>query len=122
SIRLPPLRERRDDIPLLIDYFLKEFTTSHGKAVTAVTPAVRKVLMGYSWPGNVRELKNVIASMVVMDADGVLDVGDLTEDLQPAGSSGKSDGHAGVDALVGKSLEEIERHYITETLKLTGGN
>ncbi|MGP0068293.1 MAG: helix-turn-helix domain-containing protein, partial [Isosphaeraceae bacterium] len=77
---------------------------------------------GYSWPGNVRELRNVIESMVVMDADGLLDVDDLTEDLQQVASSGKSDGHGGVDALVGKSLEEIERHYIVETLRLTNGN
>src|SRR5262249_20802904 len=74
SIKLPPLRERRDDIPLLIEYFLKEFSTSHAKVITAITPAVRKVLLGYAWPGNVRELRNVIESMVVMDADGVLDV------------------------------------------------
>ncbi len=122
SVKLPPLRERRDDIPLLIDYFLKEFSTSHGKMIATLTPAVRKVLMGYSWPGNVRELRNVIESMVVMDADGLLDVDDLTEDLQQVASSGKSDGHGGVDALVGKSLEEIERHYIVETLRLTNGN
>jgi two-component system response regulator HydG len=73
-------------------------------------------------PGNVRELRNVIESMVVMDADGVLDVDDLTEDLQQAASSGKSNGHVGVDSLVGKSLEEIERHYIAETLDLADGN
>ena len=74
--------------------------------------------MGYSWPGNVRELRNTIESMIVIDADGVLDLDDLTEDLQQAASSGKSDGHAGVDLLVGKSLEEIEKHYIIETLEL----
>ncbi len=64
------MRERRDDIPLLIEHFLKEFAASHGKTITAITPAVRKVLMAYSWPGNVRELKNTIESMVVIDADG----------------------------------------------------
>jgi two-component system response regulator HydG len=122
SVKLPPLRERRDDMPLLIDYFLKEFATAHGKAIRAVTPAVRKILLGYSWPGNVRELRNVIESMVVMDADGVLDTDDLTEELQQSASAGKGDGYSGVDTLVGKSLEEIERHYILETLKLTSGN
>jgi two-component system, NtrC family, response regulator HydG len=122
SVKLPPLRERRDDMPLLIDYFLKESATAHGKAIRAVTPAVRKILLGYSWPGNVRELRNVIESMVVMDADGVLDTDDLTEELQQSASGGKGDGYSGVDTLVGKSLEEIERHYILETLKLTSGN
>ncbi len=122
SVKLPPLRERRDDIPLLIDYFLREFATAHGKTVRGVTPGVRKVLLGYSWPGNVRELRNVIESMVVMDSDGVLDADDLTEDLQQAAAGGKGDGPGGVDTLVGKSLEEIERHYIVTTLDLTRGN
>jgi len=122
SIKLPPLREHRDDLPLLIDYFLKEFSTAHGKSVTAISPAVRKALMGYSWPGNVRELRNVIESMVVMDADGVLDVDDLTEDLQQAASAGRTEADAGVDSLIGRSLENVERHYLAETLKLTGGN
>jgi two-component system response regulator HydG len=122
SVKLPPLRERRDDIHLLIEHFLKEFTASHAKAVTAITPAVRKVLMAYSWPGNVRELRNTIESMIVIDADGQLDLDDLTEDLQALTASGRGDGPAGVDSLVGKSLEEIEQHYLVETLKRTGGN
>ncbi len=122
SVKLPPLRERRDDIPLLIDYFLKEFSAAHGKVVRGMTPAVRKVLLGYSWPGNVRELRNVLESMVVMDGDGTLDSDDLTEDLQHAAATGKADGPSGVDGLVGKSLEDIERYYILETLKLTSGN
>ena len=71
------------------------------RPITAITPAVRKVLMAYSWPGNVRELKNTIESMVVIDVDGRLDLDDLTEDLQAATSSGRSDGAGGVDSLVG---------------------
>jgi two-component system response regulator HydG len=122
SVKLPPLRERRDDIPLLLDHFLKEFSASHAKTITVVTPAVRKVLMAYSWPGNVRELKNTIESMIVIDIDGRLDLDDLTEDLQAITSSGRSDGPGGVDFLVGKSLQEIEKHYIIETLKRTSGN
>ena len=78
--------------------------------------------MGYAWPGNVRELRNVIESMVVMDADGVIDVDDLTEDLQQAASSGKSDGHAGVDALVGKSLERSSDTTSPRPSSSTNGN
>jgi two-component system, NtrC family, response regulator HydG len=122
SVKLPPLRERREDIPLLIEHFLKEFTASHGKTITAIAPAVRKVLMAYSWPGNVRELRNTIESMIVVDADGQLDLEDLTEDLQALTSSARNEGPAGVDSLVGKSLEEIEKHYIIESLKRTDGN
>jgi two-component system response regulator HydG len=122
SIKLPPLRQRREDIPLLIDHFLKDFNASHAKSITLITPAVRKVLMAYSWPGNVRELKNTIESMVVIDSDGVIDLDDLTEDLQAATSTTKSEGVAGVDSLVGRSFEEIEKHYILATLQLTNGN
>ncbi|MFO0890803.1 MAG: sigma-54 dependent transcriptional regulator [Isosphaeraceae bacterium] len=123
SVKLPPLRERREDIDLLVDHFLKEFTASHGKKITSITPAARKVLRQYSWPGNVRELRNVVESMVVIDHDGVLDVDDLTEDLQSASAAvPSSNGNARADALVGKPIDEIEKYYITETLKLTGGN
>jgi two-component system, NtrC family, response regulator HydG len=122
SIKLAPLRERRDDIPLLIEHFLRELGASHGKPIVAMTPAVRKVLMSYSWPGNVRELKNTIESMIVIDVDGRLDLDDLTEDLQSATASGASDSAGGVDSLVGKSIEEIQKHYIALTLKLTSGN
>jgi two-component system response regulator HydG len=123
TIKLPPLRERREDIDLLIDQFLKEFTTSHDKKIGAVTHTARKVLRQYSWPGNVRELKNVIESMVVIDSDGVLDVDDLTEDLLAASASAPpGDKPATIDFLVGKTIEEIERYYITESLKLTRGN
>jgi two-component system response regulator HydG len=122
SVKLPPLRERRDDIPLLIEHFLKGLSASHGKPVASMTPAVRKVLMSYSWPGNVRELKNTIESMVVIDIDGRLDLDDLTEDLQSASVSDRSEGASGVDSLVGKPFEEIEKHYIAENLKLTNGN
>jgi two-component system response regulator HydG len=120
SIKLPSLRSRREDIPLLFDYFLKEFSATHGKRIASLSPAARKALMAYNWPGNVRELRNTIESMVVMDSDGVLDVDDLTEDLQAA-TLPAADG-AGGSHLVGQTLDEIEKFYILETLKLTDGN
>jgi two-component system response regulator HydG len=121
SVRLPPLRERREDIPLLADYFLRQFAASHGKAVTAISPAVRKVFASYAWPGNVRELKNTIESMVVIDLDGTLDLDDLTEDLQSA-SATTAEGATPGGTLVGRTMDDIERYYLLETLKLTGGN
>jgi len=122
SVKLPPLRERREDMDLLIDHFLKEFTTSHDRKISSITPAVRKLLRQYSWPGNVRELKNVIESMVVIDTDGVLDVDDLTEDIQAATITAPGERPAATDILLGKPLEAIEKHFIVETLKLSGGN
>ncbi|HEV3167785.1 MAG TPA: sigma-54 dependent transcriptional regulator [Isosphaeraceae bacterium] len=121
SIRLPPLRSRREDIPLLMDHFLKEFTALHSKPIKTISPAVRKAFMAYGWPGNVRELKNTIESMVVMDSDGVLDVDDLTEDLQAASpQSGEAVSTAA--QLVGRPIDEIEKFYILETLRVTNGN
>ncbi len=121
SVKLPPLRERREDIPLLIEFFLKEFTTSHAKTITTVTPAARKALLAYSWPGNVRELKNSLESMVVMDSDGILDIDDLTEDIEAVAPL-VVDGPGVASQLVGRSLEEIEKYYIAETLRMTSGN
>jgi two-component system response regulator HydG len=118
SIKLPPLRQRREDIPLLIEHFLKQFAASHGKPLPTITPAVRKKLVAYDWPGNVRELKNAIESMVVIDSDGLIDSDDLTEEIQES----SADAPTGQDQLLGRPLDDIERFYILETLKNTGGN
>jgi two-component system response regulator HydG len=121
SVKLPPLRSRREDIPLLIDFFLKEFSKVHDKPVTSISPAARKALMAYAWPGNVRELKNTIESMVVIDYDGILDLDDLSEDIQAAAPA-PIEPEAGSPHLVGRKLDDIEKYFIAETLKLTGGN
>ena len=121
TIKLPPLRERREDIPLLLDRFVREFSDQYGKPVPAITPEARKALMGYHWPGNVRQLRNVVESMIVIDIDGTLGLDDLTdEDLQA--SAGVTQRASGDAHLVGHSMDEIEAHYIAETLKLTDGN
>ena len=71
TLMLPPLRERRADIPLLAAHFLKEANSKHGKNVVGIAEPVRQALASYDWPGNVRELRNLIESMVVMDMDGI---------------------------------------------------
>src|SRR5262249_18262595 len=78
-VRLPPLRERREDVPLLIDHFLKEFSGRDGRSVGRVAEPLRRAMAAYDWPGNVRELRNTIESMVVQDVDGVLDLDDLAD-------------------------------------------
>ena len=122
TIRLPTLKQRSQDIPILIDYFIKQFASAHGKQIRGVSPAARRKLLTYDWPGNVRQLRNVVESMVVVDYDGLLDADDLPEELagpkeQPGETATDSLSH-----LVGKPLEEIEKLYITETLRLAGGN
>ena len=68
TITIPPLRERRQDIPLLLHYFLKQSCERHGKVLSELEPEAQQVLMSYSWPGNVRELRNAIERMVVLSS------------------------------------------------------
>ncbi len=122
TIRLPSLRERSQDVPILIDHFIRLFARKNGKQVKGVSPPARRKLLTYDWPGNVRQLRNVVESMVVVDYDGLLDVDDLPEELadpvEPAGEPAAMS----LSGLVGKSLEDLERLFITETLRATGGN
>jgi two-component system response regulator HydG len=125
TIAIPSLRDRAGDIPLLIEHFVKQFAKRHSKMIKGVSLAARTKLGAFPWPGNVRQLRNVIESMVVVDCDETLDVDDLPLELEPAGAAAAPDqaeGATGIAALVGRPLEEVERIFITETLKLTGGN
>src|SRR5262249_2151597 len=81
TISLPRLVDRAQDIPLLIEHFLRQFARRHHKQIKSMSPAARLKLMTYNWPGNVRELRNTIESMVVVDFDGVLDMDDLPLEL-----------------------------------------
>jgi two-component system response regulator HydG len=124
TVTLPPLRERTQDIPLLIEHFIQLHAARHHKTIRSITTAARRKLMTYNWPGNVRQLKNAIESMVVVDYDEVLDVDDLPPELaggdaSPAAAASDGDG---LNDLIGRPLEEIEKLFIAETLKATGGN
>jgi two-component system response regulator HydG len=125
TVAIPPLRDRSGDIPLLIEHFVKQFAKRHGKTIKGISLPARVKLGSYPWPGNVRQLRNVVESMVVVDCDETLDVDDLPLELEPdlpTAIVGPVDMNAGLAALVGKPLDEVERIFITETLKLTGGN
>ncbi|MEX0586246.1 MAG: sigma-54 dependent transcriptional regulator [Pirellulales bacterium] len=123
TIKLPRLVDRREDIPLLLDYFLKEHAKRHQKTIRGISTAARRRLLAYEWPGNVRQLRNVIESMVVVDFDEVLDLDDLPDELAPAtGESASAAGQDGLHELIGKSLSDLESLFIAETLKVTGGN
>ncbi len=122
TITLPELVERSQDIPLLIEHFIKQSAKKHGKAISSMSTAARRKLLAFNWPGNVRQLKNVIESMVVVDYDEVLDVDDLPPELADAAEPGKQSRAVGLASLVGNPISEIERRFIGETLKATGGN
>ena len=122
TIRLPTLLQRSPDVPILIDYFLKQFAAEHGKQVKGMSAAARRKILAYDWPGNVRQLRNVVESMVVVDYDGLLDVDDLPEELSDPAEAVGEPSAASLAALVGKPLQELEALFIAETLRVTGGN
>ncbi|HPE88083.1 MAG TPA: sigma-54 dependent transcriptional regulator [Spirochaetia bacterium] len=116
NIHVPPLRERKDDIPLLAGAFLREFAEDNGKAVEGFDPKARAALYAYAWPGNVRELRNCIESAVVMASGGLVTL----DDLPPGVSTSASDSDIRVPP--GSSLADAERILIRETLAAQGGN
>jgi two-component system response regulator HydG len=124
TVRLPPLRERKEDIPQLGAHFLKECAKKHGKTVDRIAGTLWKAFEAYDWPGNVRELRNLIDSMVVLDADGELTLDDLPEDagIRPSGLPGSSTASVGSDYFIGRPIAEVERHYMEKALELTKGN
>jgi two-component system response regulator AtoC len=119
-IHLPPLRERREDLPLLVEHFLAKYNKAFQRTLQGFTPAALTALSQYHWPGNVRELENVIERLVAISPRPVLDVEDLQLDLGNVRSS--------TDPLVpsGTSLrrakEAFERHYILQALEKNNWN
>lgn len=122
TINLPPLRERREDIPLLVAAFLKEYSQRYGRPVTSISSDVRRALTAYDWPGNVRELRGVIESMVALDRDGVLGLDDLPDSSPLKAMPAEAALGAGNSSLIGRPFEEIEKYYIQKTLEMTNGN
>lgn len=125
KIELPPLRERRGDIPLLTDHFLKEFSTQYDKPFEGVSRAARRALMSYDWPGNIRQLRNAAERMLVLDTDGSLDLDDLPEEIVPLvgpeGDASYTSDRSGADFLIGRPFSEVERYYIERALDLADG-
>jgi two-component system, NtrC family, response regulator GlrR len=113
-IHLPPLRDRREDIPLLVDQFLRQFNRELGRAITAFTPQAIDRLKGHAWPGNVRELENRVKQAMVMAKENVIDVEAL--DLYPGGAAG-----AAIPSFK-KAKEEFVRAYLVRCLQLVKGN
>ncbi len=113
-IRIPPLRERKDDIPLLVEYFLGKCAAKMNKQIKNVTPQALKRIMVYSWPGNVRELENVIECAVVMARDDV-----INEDMLVITNS-KMDENTFLPFK--ESKNDFERNYLMELMKISKGN
>ena len=116
EIHIPPLRERREDIPLLAEHFVERIAHELGKEVDGISENGLKVLMDYDWPGNVRELENAIERAIVTCHGRVLTEADFS--TLARGSNGK----AGWTVPGDVSLDELERRAIVATLERTHGN
>ena len=117
TIVLPPLRERREDIPLLVNKFLKQSATENNKDVREITQEAVNVLMAYDWPGNVRELRNTIEQIVVLARSERLTLRDV-----PAAIRGGADLTKISVVRTGMTVEEAERQLIVQALKEMRGN
>ena len=138
TVSLPPLRDRPDDIPHLVEYFLKGANVKLGKAVGAVTPDARRMLESYDWPGNVRELQSAIRFAVVQAAGDVITPEDLPQSVrgvepavdETAAAAARVDVRALVDNLLqrGESdvyrqiIQVVDRVVLETVLRRAGGN
>jgi len=112
NIELPPLRERKEDIPLLAEHFLHKFAMENRKEVTELSPEAIESLLAYDWPGNVRELENAIERAIILSKDSPITTADLPqENLSLVGA-----------ASIGKNLKEVEKSHILNVLRETGEN
>jgi two-component system, NtrC family, response regulator AtoC len=115
TIQLPPLNERKEDIPLLVKHFIKKYSLAFHKPVVDIQSQALQLLINYSYPGNVRELENIIERAVALTDSEHIRVPDLPEDLQ----------QLELDIIQGEgllSLEEIEKRHIARVLEKTGYN
>jgi DNA-binding NtrC family response regulator len=145
ALRLPALRERKEDVPLLVSHFLDYYCRENERPLRRFTPAAMRLLMDYDWPGNIRELENVVERAVVLSSDETLGPELLPEDLRTrevlpgvrlpatAGFGGAAEGEAAAGAGAGSGagdaprglsdlLEEVERRLILEMLEKTAWN
>jgi Nif-specific regulatory protein len=119
EIRVPPLRDRKVDIPVLAEHFLRRFVRETGRKIRGFTPAAMRKMEEYHWPGNVRELRNVVERAVALGSGPMLDVGDIWLSSLEVGGVGGSSGEIAYQPL---PLEEIEKQHILRTLQHTDWN
>ncbi len=118
TIMIPPLRERLDDLPLLVNHFIQELAHLHKMPVESISPEAMKILYEYMWPGNIRELRNCIESSVVLAKEKVLQEDDIPSYIrEPEGSPA-----AGLAALSGGNLNNAEQELIRQALTVNNGN
>lgn len=120
SVSIPPLRDRPEDIPEFIEYFIKEAADEIGSEVSGITEAAQSVLSSYDWPGNIRQLRNCIRTMVVMCDRKELDVQDVPPEIHHLKQLAAS--NRGPKDLAGVSLNDLEKQAIIDTLARNKNN
>jgi len=119
---VPPLRERREDIPLLVEYFITEFSGENGKRPKTVSPEAMRLFTGYSWPGNIREMKNIIERLVIMAPGDAIAAEHVPPPIRQAAPASASVGGYGSFDTLKDARAAFERDYITMKLRENGWN
>ncbi|WP_227935087.1 sigma-54-dependent transcriptional regulator [Alkalihalobacillus deserti] len=121
KVPLPPLRERKEDIPFLIKHFIQQFNLEMSKKVQGFTKEANRILLNYDYPGNIRELSNIIESSMVLADDEFIEVLDLPQQVRAIHSVERKEGETILD-FVGVPLKEIEKQFILATLEANNGH
>jgi two-component system response regulator HydG len=127
ALEVPPLRQRLEDVPLLVEHFLSRFRDKNQKLVTGISRPAIEILSRYHYPGNVRELENALERAVVLCRQPIIDVEDLPQEIRAGGARLEVAGSANagpprLSFAIGTTLDEIERTSIRETLQYTKGD
>jgi DNA-binding NtrC family response regulator len=117
TIHLPPLKERREDVPLLVHHFVEKFNGETGKHVQGASPAAMAILQGYAWPGNIRELRNTVERAMILTDGDTIEEEHLPPDMRPTHSES-----AMLRVPLGVQLREVEKDYILASLQKNAGN
>jgi Nif-specific regulatory protein len=123
EIELPPLRDRKCDIPLLSNHFLKTFGRQYGKTHLRLSPEVEHLLLAYHYPGNIRELENIIQRAVVLVEEDSIQPRHLPPSLLPEGAASTRKGKLAAFRIAKqRAVQKFEREYIIDCLRITQGN
>lgn len=122
NLKVPPLRDRADDIPVLVEYFVKHFAQANGKKIKTIDDSVLTALKSYSWPGNIRELKNIIERMVVLSSGNQLSGDSVPDDIKGGFSERNAESSQSSNLKPVQKITDMERQMIEKALVDVGGN